>query len=186
MYDHPQFFWGLCFDCCDLLRCCNIYCIYSINVGLGECVRANTYPIVSQCRFLLYFQRYICLYNWGRKFFLSYIWVIPPVHTWKCQNVKNVNIHSPYVKCVTVCGSAFITLFLSGGVQKMLSIGYLICWLNSYEGLSKGNGPKSAVEEEQADVRVHMQEWCHVQVIRQSGRQAQDANHALSWLHLYK
>lgn len=40
----------------------------------------------------------------------------------------------------------------------MLSIAYLICSLNSYKGLSKGNRAKAAVEEEQADVWVHMQE----------------------------
>lgn len=62
----------------------------------------------------------------------------------------------------------------------MLSIGYLICSLNPHKALSEGNRAEAAVEEEQPDVRVDVQERRHVQVIRQRGRQAQDANHALS------
>lgn len=61
---------------------------------------------------------------------------------------------------------------------------YLVGWLDAHEGLSEGHRSKAAIEEEEADVGVDVEEGGHVQVVGQSGREPQDPDHTLGGLHL--
>ena len=44
---------------------------------------------------------------------------------------------------------------------------------------AQGYRPKPAIEEEEAEVWVDMEKPCHIQVVRQRGRQTHNPNHAL-------
>lgn len=67
----------------------------------------------------------------------------------------------------------------------MSAFPYLVGGFDAHKGLAEGHGPEAAVEEEEADVGVDVQEGGHVQVVGQRGRQAQDPDHALSGLYLH-
>lgn len=61
---------------------------------------------------------------------------------------------------------------------------HLVGAFDANKCLSEGHRSEATVKEEQADVGVDMEEGGHIQVVRQSGRKAQDSDHALCGLHL--
>lgn len=46
---------------------------------------------------------------------------------------------------------------------------YLVGGFDANEGLSEGHGPEAAIEEEEADIGVDVQEGGHIQIVGQGG-----------------